>query len=121
MAYKASKVFGIIFIVIGVLGFFNNPVLGLFEVDTAHNIVHIVLGLILLLAAGVNALRVVAVIYLVVAILGFAMGEGELLGLVHVNQADNWLHIVLAVALFACSMCKSNRMESMSAGPSPMV
>jgi hypothetical protein len=110
MANTLAKVFGVVFLLIGVLGFFNDPVFGLFEVDAAHNIVHIVLGLILLAVPTVMGLRVVGVIYLLVAILGFALvpDHGDLLG-VELNHADHWLHIVFAVALLAASWCPSNR------------
>jgi hypothetical protein len=123
MAKTLSKVFGVVFLVIGVLGFFNDPLLGLFEVDTVHNIAHIVLGLVLLAAPGVGALRGVAVVYLVLAVLGFLMvdGDGELLGLVHVNAADNWLHLVLAVLLFGASFAHADSAYPMPGSPAPMV
>ncbi len=109
MAKKLAKIFGIVFIVVGLLGFFNNPVLGLFEVNTAHNVVHLLLGVILLWGAKSNASKVlkwVAIVYFVVALLGFFMASsgGMLLGFIDVNAADNWLHLVLALVLFWASM-----------------
>ena len=102
-------ILGVVFVLIGVLGFVNNPVIGLFAVDTVHNLVHIILGIILIMGAkGANpakSLKIVGVIYAVVAVLGFLMMGGEettkLLGLVTVNGADNWLHLVLAIVLLA--------------------
>jgi zinc transporter ZupT len=109
MAKTLAYVFGAVFIVVGLLGFVSNPIVGangFFMADTVHNIVHILLGAVLLFGAksAPMTLKVVAVIYLLVAILGFVMGSGKLLGLVMVNGADNWLHLVLAIALFAGSM-----------------
>ncbi len=123
MAATLSRVFGAVFVLIGILGFFDNPIVGasgLFEADLAHNIVHIALGLILLLASGKSSLRAVGVIYLIVAALGFVMGEGKLLGLVHVNDADNYLHLVLAVVLLGVSRSGGSVAPSAPSSPSPM-
>ena len=72
----AAIVIGIVFVLIGLLGFFNNPVLGLFLVNPAHNIVHIV-SVVLLAGAysslGSTALKIVGVVYAIIAILGFFM------------------------------------------------
>ena len=46
-----AQFFGIVFIVVGLLGYIHNPIVGkhaLFVTNSAHNILHIVVGLILL-------------------------------------------------------------------------
>lgn len=97
-------ILGIVFIAIGILGFFNNPLLGLFEVDAIHNIIHILSGILALGAVGMgtDAMRtyskVFAGIYGLVAILGFIMPGSMILGLFASNMADNVLHIVFAGA-----------------------
>ena len=101
-AKLAATVIGIVFIAVGILGFVPNPLVsptGMFAVNTNHNIVHLVSGAVLL--AGVYsslgaslALKIVGVVYGAVAILGLYVGPGMLLGLVHVNAADNYLHVV---------------------------
>ena len=118
MAKTLSMVFGIVFILVGLLGFVSNPIvgnMGFFMADTVHNIVHILLGVVLIAGAknGAMTMKIVAAIYLLVAILGFLMGPGKLLGLVMVNGADNWLHLVLAVVLFGASMAGGCSSESM--------
>lgn len=45
---------GIIFMVIGVLGFVSNPLLGVFEVDALHNIIHIFTGSLALVAVSMG-------------------------------------------------------------------
>ena len=35
---------GLVFLALGVIGFINHPVFGVFEVNTMHNIVHLLLG-----------------------------------------------------------------------------
>lgn len=115
MSKKLAMIFGVVFVLVGILGFINNPILGLFAVNTMHNIVHLILGIILILGSKGNAsmtLKIIAIIYFLVAILGFLMApaDGMLLGLVEVNTADNWLHIVLAVVLFLASMGGGSKM-----------
>lgn len=117
MKSTIAKVLGVVFVLVGILGFFSDPLLGLFEVDTVHNIVHIVLGLVLLAMANKKGLLIVGVLYLIVAILGFVMGEGELLGLFHVNTADNWLHLVLAVVLLGSACCAGKGGASAPSAP----
>jgi Domain of unknown function (DUF4383) len=47
------------------------------------------------------ALKVVGAVYALVAILGLIMGGPMLLGLVAMNTADHWLHVILAVVILA--------------------
>ena len=81
--------------------------LGIFHVNTARNLVHIVSGAILLFAAmsGAGAARlwfqIFGVIYAIVAVLGFMNPAGPLLGMISNNPADTWLHVVLAVVMLA--------------------
>jgi hypothetical protein len=107
MAKTLAYVFGVVFVLVGLLGFVENPLVGMgaiFETDMLHNLVHILFGVILLLVAAKAAgkvaltLKVLGVVYLILAILGFLV-EGPLLGLVAANHADHWLHVVLGVVL----------------------
>ncbi|HVY21510.1 MAG TPA: DUF4383 domain-containing protein [Bauldia sp.] len=107
-AKLAAIVLGIVFVLIGLLGFFNNPVLGLFQVNTAHNLVHIVSGLVLLAGAYSSlgsgmALKIIGVVYAIIAIVGFFLvsADGMLLGFIAMNEADKWLHVVLAIVILA--------------------
>ncbi len=107
-ARLAAIVLGIVFVLIGLLGFFNNPVLGLFAVNPAHNVVHIVSGVVLLAGAYSSlgssmALKIIGIVYVIIAILGFFMvsADGMLLGFITMNEADKWLHVVLAVVILA--------------------
>jgi hypothetical protein len=118
MAKKFAMIFGWIFVVLGVLGFFGNPIVGegpgaIFMADTAHNIVHLVSGIIFLWVAygaaekSVTVLKVFGVIYLLVAIIGFFSSTGSILGLIMSNGADNWLHLVLGVLFFWGGMSRN--------------
>lgn len=127
MAKKLAILFGVVFVLVGILGFVSNPLVGptgIFETDMMHNLVHILFGLILLVvafaAAGKSALwlKILGVVYLVLAVLGFVTvsSGGELLGLVHTNGADHWLHVVLGVVLLVAGFA-GKKGSSMPAAP----
>jgi hypothetical protein len=109
MLRTAAKVFGVVFILIGILGFVPalNPdgnLLGIFHVNALHNIVHLASGIVALVAGmyTVRAARmyfqVFGVVYALVAVLGFVYGSSDILGLIASNMADTLLHVVIAVA-----------------------
>lgn len=100
-----ALLFGIAFIAGGVMGFmpqfiYDGDLLGYFEVDNIHNMVHILSGVVALLAAiSVTYSRlyfqIFGIVYGLVTILGFLMG-GDLY-IMHVNLADNILHLVISL------------------------
>jgi uncharacterized membrane protein len=111
----AAIIIGLIFVAVGILGFVSNPIVGsspdaIFHTDQTHNIVHLVSGALFLIiaiaspgSAGVF-LKLFGIVYLGLGIYGAAtMGAEEtkkLLGFLHVNKADNWLHIGLGAVIF---------------------
>lgn len=112
MVKTFGLLFGIVFLAVGILGFVpgvtkDEMLLGIFHVNTAHSVVHIVSGAIFLFAsmAGAGAARlwfqIFGLIYAVVAILGFMNPNGPLIGAISNNSATTWLHVVLAVAMLA--------------------
>lgn len=98
-------ILGAILVLVGLLGFVMDPVLGIFDVDPVHNVVHLLTGGVLLAAAFMNNgahVRNVNItlgaVYLLVALLGFV--TPSLLGsIIDFNMADNWLHVFLGVVL----------------------
>ncbi len=93
-----AKIIGIILILVGVVGFFVGDNLLGFDINSAHNVVHIITGIIFAWAgfAGSGAKVVntwLGVIYVVVGIVGFF----NVLGFLNVNVADNWLHLIIGV------------------------
>ena len=46
-------------------------------------------------------IRVIGVCYLAVAVLAFLTSSNMLLGMIHINQADRWLHVFLASGILA--------------------
>ena len=114
MAKKFAIILGILLALFGLLGFMSNPIIGpekFFHANLAHNLVHLLLGVILLAAGLKNesaaglALKVTAAVYLLLSLLGFVMGTDKLLlGLLAINAADSWLHLLLAIILFSAGM-----------------
>jgi Domain of unknown function (DUF4383) len=105
---------GGVLLLAGIIGFFYSAsfgspgdveaVLGILDVNAWHNLVHILSGVLGLLAysAGNRASRTYALVfgavYIVVAIWGFLIGDGEaILGIIPVNTEDNILHTILGV------------------------
>jgi Domain of unknown function (DUF4383) len=94
-----ALLFGVVFLLIGILGFVpavapNEMLLNIFHVNAAHNAVHLLTGIVALLAgmAGVGAsktfFKIFGVVYGLVAVLGVVVGDGMLLGLISNNTAD---------------------------------
>jgi hypothetical protein len=101
-----ARVFGVLFVLIGILGFVpqltpDGMLLGLFPVNAVHNIVHILLGLWGLAAGGsapgaVMYFKSVAVIYTLLMVLGLIPATNTLFGLAPIHGHDVWLHGALA-------------------------
>ena len=120
MAKTIALAFGIIYTLVGVLGFLPfaggtfgmtpAPLLGLFYINLAHNIVHLVIGIPGLLMAGTEEsaaryLRLFGTILLVVGILGFISPiETRIDGFLPIAGWDRWLHVVSgAIMLWGAS------------------
>ena len=121
MIKAAALLFGIVFLLIGILGFVpaitpdNGMLLGIFHVNTAHNIVDLASGVVFLLCgmAGAGPARtffqIFGIIYAVVAVLGFYYGDKAPLGIISNNTADTWLHVVLTVVMLFLGFGASGR------------
>ena len=113
-----AMIFGVVFLFAGVSGFFPTPpppnapplavehghglALGLFPINTLHNIVHLLfggLGIAAALGAVMSArvyFQVVAISYGLLTVLGFIPALNTLFGLVPLWGNDIWLHALLA-------------------------
>ena len=106
MKRTLANTFGIVFLIVGLLGFVSNPLVGengFFYTDATHNVVHILFGLVLL-AVGIWAVEqagsvmlVSGIIYILLAIIG--LFTSNVLGFLQVNTPDNWLHVLLGIGL----------------------
>jgi hypothetical protein len=100
---------GAALIVIGIVGFFYSAsfgspgevdeIFGIFAVNGWVNVLHILSGALGLLVAGYAARQYslgLGVLYLALALWGFAIGSGDsILGFLPVNTGDNLLHLFL--------------------------
>jgi len=122
---KAALVVGIVFILVGIAGFIPGltyhaehlqgagtdseaMLLGIFQVSILHNIVHLAFGVWGLAAAksmraSRSFLLVGGIIYLVLWIYGLVAVGNDQLNFVPLNDADNWLHLVLAAGMILLS------------------
>lgn len=110
MVKTAAILFGLVFLLVGILGFVpactsNEMLLGIFHVNFAHNIVHLASGAVFLLCGLAGAgpsrtfFRIFGIVYALVAALGFYYGDNPILGIVSNNMPDVWLHVALAVVM----------------------
>jgi hypothetical protein len=128
---------GAVFVLVGILGFVPGitssysdmgfaghtsgaKLLGIFQVSILHNIVHLLFGVAGLAAArtasGARAFLVGGgVVYLVLWIYGLVVGHDSAANFVPVNTADNWLHLVLGVAMIGLGLALSRARSSSTA------
>jgi hypothetical protein len=106
-----ARVFGATFVLAGLFGFVPNSVVspdGLFAVNAMHNLVHILTGVAFLAGAQIGYARKttigIGVYYVAVTLIGFLTRGDMLLGLIHINDADRWLHAGLAVAILSAGI-----------------
>jgi hypothetical protein len=113
-----ALVIGATLLIAGIVGFaysasFGSPgevdsVFGILDVNAWHNIVHIAtgaLGLLLFRSAAREYALGLGAVYIVVAIWGFAIGDGEsILGFIPVNTEDNILHAAIGLTGLAAGL-----------------
>jgi len=93
-------VIGLVLVAVGIWGFFSEPILGIFTVNTLQNIVHIAVGALAIFFASKAFFTKIVLGYgfLVLGVLGFIPGVKEVLAsLLLINTADNILHLVIGV------------------------
>ncbi|GHJ14298.1 MULTISPECIES: DUF4383 domain-containing protein [unclassified Micromonospora] len=127
---KVALAVAAVFVLIGVLGFVPGvtthygelafaghhsgaKLLGLFQVSVLHNLVHLLFGLVGLLAARrLAGARVFlaggGALYLVLWLYGFAIDRESTANFVPVNDADNWLHLFLGFGMLAAGLLLNN-------------
>ncbi len=116
-----ALVIGIIFLLIGIIGFFTptenatgvRAVFGIFDVDTLHSIINLIVGLLGVGAAfsGQSHLfnRIFGIVFTLFGLLGlipalyfpagsYGTDNGLFLGLVHDNAGDHILHLITGIA-----------------------
>jgi hypothetical protein len=118
----------------GIIGFFyeaeftsdeqvRDAVFGILDVNGWHNVVHLATGLLGLAAAGYAARTYalgLGLVYVVVAIWGFIVGDGDsILSIVPVNTEDNFLHAALGVLGLAAGAATPKAVAAPPPAPAP--
>jgi hypothetical protein len=89
--------------------------LGIFQVSILHNIVHLLFGVGVLMArtheGALNYLLGAGVIYVVLFVYGLFVGNTSDANFVPINNADDWLHLVLAAGLLGSYFASRGRGE----------
>jgi hypothetical protein len=123
---KASLVVGIVFLVVGIAGFIPGLttnldqmqfaghesgalLLGVFQVSILHNLVHLLFGVAGLalartFAGSKNFLIWGGAVYALLWLYGLIVAEDSAANFVPMNDADDWLHLVLAVGMIALGL-----------------
>ncbi|WP_426185149.1 DUF4383 domain-containing protein [Microbacterium sp. TWP3-1-2b2] len=121
MVQKIALVFGIVFLLVGVAGFIPGlthsaehlagagahseaQLLGVFQVSVLHNLVHLafgVVGVLVVARAAVARMYLIwgGLVYFVVWLYGLFAVTNDQLNVLPVNDADNWLHLALALGM----------------------
>lgn len=122
--------FGSILVLLGLLGFTSNSLIGAnayFVADAAHNVIHIILGGILLTVAfrssgnSIFWLKVIGAVTFLLGLIGILTvpsAGGSLLSIATTNGASDWLHLVLGIVIFAAGIYGKDE-RSMSMPPTP--
>src|SRR5688572_16032963 len=103
----AALAFAAVFLLVGILGFVpaaapSEMLLGIFHVNAAHNVVHLLSGAVALICGLTSShasrlyFRIFGIVYGLVAVLGLIQGDTHLLGLISNNMADVWLHFAIS-------------------------
>ena len=131
---KAATAVGAVFLLVGILGFIPGvttnydsmefagyesgaKLLDLFQVSILHNIVHLLFGIAGLAAARTysgarNYLIGGGIIYLVLWIYGLVVDQGTNANFVPLNDADNWLHLLLGIGMIGLGVALSRDTSS---------
>ncbi|NAS22098.1 DUF4383 domain-containing protein [Herbidospora sp. NEAU-GS84] len=126
---QASLIAGVVFLLVGLLGFIPGVttnydtmefaghqsealLLGVFQVSILHNIVHLLFGV-----AGIAAARTASaarafligggVVYLLLFVYGLIVDHDDDGNFVPLNTADNWLHLALGLGLLTLGVVLS--------------
>ena len=117
----AAGLVGAVFLLVGILGFIPGittnystmqfaghesqaMLFGIFQVSILHNIVHLlfgVAGLSMMRSAGAARTFLIGggLIYLALLVYGLIVGSESTANFVPLNNADNWLHLGLAIGM----------------------
>ena len=106
-----AMVIGVVLLLLGIVGFVNHPILGIFGVNVAQDLLHLVSGALILWVSMKGSSKTtnmwVGLIALVVGVLWFIPGAGGVGGLLDqifgINAAISYLHVAVGVVSLGVS------------------
>jgi Domain of unknown function (DUF4383) len=121
-----GAVFGVVYLLVGLVGFAvtgfsdfagtnTGDKLIVFEINPLHNLVHIAIGVLLLVASravstakGANTL--VGAVYLLVGVIGLFIIDSDA-NILSLNSADNVLHFASAIVLLGVGLSQDKNVR----------
>jgi arginine exporter protein ArgO len=134
-------VFGVAFLLVGVLGFVPGitadysslrfaghesgaQLFGVFTVSVLHNLVHLLFGVLGVLAARGNGgsrafLMLGGGVYVLLWVFGLAMDHDSAANFLPLDNADDWLHLALGVAMIGAGIATTAADRARGQYPEP--
>ena len=127
-------ILGAVYVIVGILGFLGDPIvassshadmpsatgdlMGIFPINAVHNVVHLLIGGILLYGAtavdrAIPVARGIAIAYALVGVLGLI--APDTFGLMPIGGADVLLHFATAIVLYGVTFLEDRRTEARTA------
>jgi hypothetical protein len=128
---RAALVVAALFLIVGIAGFIpgvttnydmlsfaghhsDAKLLGVFQVSILHNIVHLIFGVAgVVMARRADTARLYLIgggaVYLLLWIYGLVVDENSGANFVPVNNADDWLHLLLGVGMIGIGLVTARR------------
>ncbi|BBY49589.1 membrane protein [Mycolicibacterium arabiense] len=138
----AALVVGAVFLLVGIAGFIPGVttnydqlmgaghhsgamLLGIFNVSILHNVVHLLFGVAGVLMARTaplarNYLIGGGIVYALLFVYGLVIDHESAANFVPLNQADNWLHLVLAIGMIALGVLLGKRSLTATSSPNAL-
>lgn len=94
-----SRLIGVLFLVLGVAGFFMENFLGLLHFDLTHNLIHLLVGISGIFASTSTELHVklftrgLGIGYVLLALIGFV--TPDMLGMMMLHETDHIIHLLV--------------------------
>jgi hypothetical protein len=138
----AALAVGAVFLLVGIAGFIPGVttnydqlmgaghhsgamLLGIFNVSILHNVVHLLFGVAGVLMARTapqarNYLIGGGIIYAVLFVYGLVIDHESAANFVPLNQADNWLHLILSIGMIALGVLLGKRSLTATSSPNAL-